>query len=467
MAGSGNWGCFSPVDVRYYEKGLAPYLSEDGFTQHKLKVEVALVRALQRRGICDTGAVVEIEDACSQVTTAEVYAEEGRIKHDIRALVNCIQRRVSDGAKPFVHMTATSFDIVDTANALRFKMATQEVVVPALIVLERTLIGIALRDAELIQVGRTHGQHAVPITFGFAIAQFVDRLGSCIDRINGLADNLTGKFSGAVGAYNASSLFFEDAEAFEAEVLAELGLKPARISTQIAPPEPLIRLIDELGIAGGIIANLARDMRNLQRSEIGEVGEAFEVAQVGSSTMPQKRNPINFENSESLWKVLQGRLVTVHLDQISDHQRDLTNSASGRTYGEIFCYLLSMATRMNSTMKKLTVDKSNLERNLALTKGMIIAEPLYIILASLGHPDAHEAVRALTLHAQTCDKPLEEVVVADDAMQPYLVRMTDYQRQLLNDPTSYTGIAAAKARSVANYWNTILSLKEINDGSST
>lgn len=456
MAGSGNWSCFSPVDIRYYEKRLSPYLSEDGFTHHKLLVEVALVRALQQRGICGTEVVTEIEAACSKVTTEEVYAEEDRIKHDIRALVNCIQRQVSDGVKPFVHMTATSFDIVDTANALRYKEATQQVLTPVLTELERTLIWLSQSEAETVQVGRTHGQHAVPITFGFAMAQYVDRLGNSIVRMNDLASSLSGKFSGAVGAYNASSLFFEDTEAFEAEVLAELGLKPSRISTQIAPPEPLIRLIDELGIASGIIANLARDMRNLQRSEIGEVGEAFEAAQVGSSTMPQKRNPINFENAESLWKVLQGRLVTVHLDQISDHQRDLTNSASGRTVGEIFCYLLSMASRMNHTMKKLAVDKGNLERNLALTKGMIVAEPLYIILASLGHPDAHETVRGLTLLAQTLRKPLEEVVMDDETIQPYLKRMTDYQRQILTDPTRYTGIAAAKARSVAAFWDKAL-----------
>lgn len=446
------WSCFSPVDVRYYEKKLAPYLSEDGFTRYKLEVEIALVRTLSRRGLCDTDVVAEIEAACSEVTTEEVYVEEDRIKHDIRALVNCIQRRVSEKARPYVHMTATSFDIVDTANATRYRKAVLEVLLPALVELERTLIELALREADTIQVGRTHGQHAVPITVGFAIAQYVDRLGTSIDRLNELAKDLQGKFSGAVGAYNASSLFFEDADEFEREVLAELGLEPANISTQIAPPEPLIRLIDELVICGGVIANLARDMRQLQRTEIGEVGEAFEAAQVGSSTMPQKRNPINFENAESLWKILLGRLVTVHVDQISEHQRDLTNSASGRTYGEVICYLLSMTGRLNRTMKKLQVDRASLERNLALTKGMIVSEPLYIILAGLGHPDAHEAVRNLTLQAQREQRPLEEVVTADSAMQPYLERMSEYHRGILTDPTRYTGLAAGKTRMITAFW---------------
>lgn len=443
--------------MRYHERRLAPYLSEDGFTRHKLLVEIALVRTLQRRGLCSAEVVTEIEAACAQVTTEEVYAEEDRIKHDIRALVNCIQRRVSEKARPYVHMTATSFDIVDTANALRYRKAVLEVLQPALVELERTLIALATREAETIQVGRTHGQHAVPITVGFAIAQYVDRLGGCIIELRDRARNLVGKFSGAVGAYNASSLFFEDAEQFEREVLAELGLHPAAISTQIAPPEPLIRLIDELVICGGVMANLARDMRQLQRTEIGEVGEAFEAAQVGSSTMPQKRNPINFENVESLWKVLLGRLVTVHCDQISEHQRDLTNSASGRTYGEVMCYLLSMTSRLNWTMKKLQVDKASLERNFALTQGMIIAEPLQILLAALGHPDAHESVRLLTLQAQREERPLREVVDADSAMQRYLERMTEQQRAILADPALYTGLAAAKARSIAESWQVKLS----------
>ncbi len=456
MGDLGRWGCFSPIDVRYYEERLAPYLSENGFTAYKLKVELALVRALHRRGMCDEATAAEIEAACSLVTTAEVYEEEARIKHDIRALVNCIQRRVSDKAKPFVHMTATSFDIVDTANAARYKAAAKEVLIPALIELLEVLIGIAEREADTVQVGRTHGQHAVPITFGFAMAQYVERLGSSITRLYYRADELEGKFSGAVGAYNASSLFFDDPVGFEAEVLAELGLNPARISTQIAPPEPTIRLLDEVVLAAGVIANLARDMRNLQRTEIGEVGEAFGANQVGSSTMPQKRNPINFENVESLWKILMGRLVTVRLDQISDHQRDLTNSASGRTYGEIFCYVLSMTSRITSTMQRMSVDHDSLERNLALTKGMIVAEPLYIILASLGHPDAHEAVRNLTLQAQAKEVPLEEVVASDEAIQPYLGQMTDRQREILSNPMLYVGIAAEKARCSAADWEAVV-----------
>ncbi|MBI3634335.1 MAG: adenylosuccinate lyase [Candidatus Yonathbacteria bacterium] len=442
----------SPVDYRYWDEEVAKYLSENGFTRYKLLVELALVKVLHRRGICPEVAVQEVEAACGQVTTDEVYEEEDRIRHDIRALVNCVRAKVSESAKPYIHMTATSYDIIDTANATRYKDVVQKVLVPSLMKLEGVLITTALREAETVQVGRTHGQHAVPITFGFALAGYVSRLGGCIEALKSLATELPGKFSGAVGAYNASSLFFDDPEGFEAEVLAELGLTPAEHSTQIVPPEAMIRLFSEVVVAMGILANLARDMRNLQRTEIGEVGEEFGADQVGSSTMPQKRNPINFENIESMWKIVVARFQTVLMDQVSEHQRDLTNSASARTYGEIIAYVVSATKRMTRTMRKLTVDRPNLERNLVIQKGSVVAELLYIILAAQGHPDAHEKVRVLTLQAEREKRSLEEVVAGDAEMKDYLKKMTPHQRQILSNPSLYTGIAAKKAKVVAKEW---------------
>ncbi len=448
----------SPIDYRYWDKDVAKYLSENGFTRYKLLVELALVRVLNRRGICTKAAVKEVEAACNQITTAEVYKEEDRIRHDIRALVNCIRAKISDTAKPFVHMTATSYDIIDPANAARFRDVVQEVLIPSLVGLGKTLITTALREAETVQIGRTHGQHAVPITFGFALAGYVSRLGGSIEKLKLLAAELPGKFSGAVGAYNASSLFFDDPEEFEIEVLAELGLSPAEHSTQIVPPEMLTRLLCEVTIAAGILANLSDDMRNLQRTEIGEVGEEFEAAQVGSSTMPQKQNPINFENAKSLWKVVMPRIITVFMDQLSDHQRDHTNSASARTYGEIIAYVVSTAKRLTRTMKKLAVNRANLQKNIELTKGGIAAEPLQLILSALGHPDAHEKLRKLTLQAQRESRPLEEMVDSDAEMKDYLKKITPYQRQIISNPSIYTGIAAKKAKAIARRWQKKLKL---------
>lgn len=442
----------SPVDYRYYDEEAESYLSENAFTRYKLRVEFALAKAQHRRGMCPDDTLEEIRKACEKVTTEEVYTEENRIKHDIRALVNMIRRLVSNKAKPFVHLSATSFDISDTANAARYKDVITNVLIPNLIKLEEALIKIALRESETPQVGRTHGQHAVPITFGFAIAEYVSRLGNSIEKLEELTTEIPGKFSGAVGAYNASSLFFDDPEAFEAEVLAELGLKPAEHSTQIVPPEALLRVFCEITIATGVLANLSDDIRNLQRTEIGEVGEAFEEGQVGSSTLAQKQNPINVENSKSMWKIVMPRIITMFMDQISDHQRDLTNSASARTYGETIGYAVAIAKRLTRTMSKLEVHHDNMKRNLAMQRGLIAAEPLYIILAAQGHPDAHEKVRVLTLEARKTNAPLERVALADPELADYISNMTPQQRQILPDPSQYTGIAASKAKSVALRW---------------
>ncbi|MEK9177207.1 MAG: lyase family protein, partial [Patescibacteria group bacterium] len=443
---------------RYWDEETAGYLSDRAYLAYKLKVELALVKALAKRKICSASVVKEVEEAIGKVSPEEVMAEEERVKHDIRAMVNVVRAKVSDAAKPFVHMTATSYDIIDTANAARFRDATKKVLVPALKELERMLIDLTVKEADTVQVGRTHGQHAVPITFGYAIAGYVSRLGQSILALDELAGALRGKFSGAVGAYNASSLFFDDPEEFEKDVLKELGLEPAEHSTQITEPEPMVRLLAEATITAGVIADLADDMRHLQRTEIGEVGEEFEKSQVGSSTMPQKRNPINFENVKSLWKTIVPRLTTAFMDQLSEHQRDLTNSASGRTYAETLSYLVSMARRLTKTMGKLSVDRARVSENLALQKGLIAAEPLYITLASLGHPDAHEKVRTLTLAAQKEGKPLEAVAMEDAEMKPYVAKMSASQKAILKDPASYTGIAGEKAKTIAAAWKKKLAL---------
>jgi adenylosuccinate lyase len=373
-------------------------------------------------------------------------------------MVDCLRARVSEAARPFVHMTMTSFDVVDTARAWLFRQAAHEVIVPELGKLEGVLIELALREKHTLQVGRTHGQHAVPITFGFAVAQYVNRLGERIEAIARAADALPGKISGAVGAYNATSLFFDDPAAFEAEVLAELGLQPGLASTQIAPPEPMADFIHALLTAFGVFANLADDMRQLQRTEIAEVGERFEAEQVGSSTMPHKRNPWNFENVKSLWKAFAPRIVTVYMDLISEHQRDLTNSASGRFLPEVIVAVVCSARRLGRIMGKLVTDAERMRANLAMTGGLIAAEPAYILLAAHGHPDAHERLRTLTLEAQASGRPLGELIFAAEDLRPYLEQLTAAQREVLLRPEKYTGRAAERTEAVCAYWRERLGL---------
>src|SRR3989344_1360452 len=213
-------------------------------TKKKKRATPPLAKVLAKNKLCSQKIADEIEKACRNVTPEQVYAEEDRIRHNIRALSNCIRNKVSDEAKPFVHFTATSYDIIATADALRYKDFTNNALIPGLLKFESTLINLALREKNTVQIGRTHGQHAEPITFGFAIAQYVSRLGSSILRIRKAANNLRGKMAGAVGAYNASCLFFDDPVKFEEQVMKELRLKASPISTQIVEPEFLVQYIN-------------------------------------------------------------------------------------------------------------------------------------------------------------------------------------------------------------------------------
>ncbi|MFH1409470.1 MAG: lyase family protein [Nanoarchaeota archaeon] len=441
----------SPIDFRYANEKLKP-LSENAFISYLAKVELALVETLADYKICSREAVEQVKQAVEKVTAKEVYEEEHRIKHNIRALVNVIRKNVSDEVKPYVHFTATSHDIICTADAYRYKLAAKELVVPSLLALEKELMRLTLQEKDALQIGRTHGQHAEPITVGFAFAEYVSRLGQRITKVKAAAEDLRGKIAGAVGAYNAASLFFDEPEVFERAVLTKLGLKPSTHSTQVVEPEFTVDFVHSLVSAFGVLANLADDLRHLQRSEIAEVAESFGSAQVGSSTMPHKRNPISFENVKSLWKEFVPRMQTLYMDQITEHQRDLTNSASMRFVPEIIAALVIAADRLTSTLSRLIVDHKQLSKNFSMSKDLIPAEPLYIVLAAHNHPDAHEKVRELAQASRDSNKSFIQLVKADPGLRPYLKKFTKKQLAAIEHPELYTGKASEKAEKVVTYW---------------
>ncbi len=447
----------SPLDHRYSRSKenfdeIGKYLSENATIAFQAEVELALVKVLAERGIAPEKAPEEVEKAIKELTTEEVYQEEAKTKHNIRALVNCIQKKVSEECRPYIHFTATSYDIVDTANSLRYQKTAENLILPNLKKLHKSWAEIALREKDRVQIGRTHGQHAVPVTFGFTIAEYVARLGERIEEIEAKSKKLVGKFSGAVGAYNASSIFFDKPEEFERDVLAKLGLKPGEHSTQIVQAEAVTDFIHSLISTFSVLAAFADDMRHLQRSEIAEIGEHFSKDQVGSSTMPHKRNPINYENVKSLWKAFMPQMTTVYMDQLSEHQRDLTNSASARFIPELITALLSASARLTRVSSKMVVDQENIKKNFEQNKKMIVAEPLYILLAASGHPDAHEAVRKLTLKAQETDLSLKELFGQSEELQEYWEKFADRQRELILQPEKYTGIAAEKTEKIVKKW---------------
>ncbi|HLC93259.1 MAG TPA: lyase family protein [archaeon] len=447
---------FSPLDYRYVDGDLhrdaERFFSENARVRYQARVEAALVKALSKQGVCTPKIADEVSKAAEKITAEEVYTEEAKIRHDVRALANVLRSKVSKEAKPFIHFSATSYDIVDTASALRYKEATHRLVVPELKKLLHLWLDIAIREKKTLQIGRTHGQHAEPITFGFAMGSYINRLGEMISSLEWYADNLEGKFSGAVGSYNASSLLVKDPIKLEADILGELGLKQGLHSTQIVEPESLVDLVDSIIMAFSVLANFADDMRHLQRSEIGEIAEDFGSRQVGSSTMPHKRNPITFENVKSMWKEFMPRMVTMHMDSISEHQRDLTNSASARFIPEIFLGLLVACEKLQNVSSSIVVDREAMKRNFNASRESIVAEPLYILLAKHSHPDAHEVVRGLTLKSAKSGKGVLELAKTDKALASYLRKFSTPEMNLLKNPESYTGLAVKRTEEVCAHW---------------
>jgi adenylosuccinate lyase len=455
----------SAIDHRYslsesaVFNGLSQYISEEAAIRSYAKAETALVKAhLSVRGKLTGEIEKQLDIVADTIDPEVVYKEEEKTQHNIRALVNVMKTMVSEDLAPLIHLGATSVDILDTSLSMRMRDVFKNVVIPELKGLEQDLCTLADREAETPQVGRTHGQHAVPITFGWSIAEFVSRLGKSILHIEELSDQLKGKLAGPVGAYNGPCMIVKNPEELERRYLAFLGLEPSEYSNQLVEPEYLLRLLLECNVAFGIIANLADDLRNLQRSEIGEVFEYFSATQVGSSTMPQKRNPWNSEHVKSLWKAMCPRVITFYMDQISEHQRDLTNSASQRFIADYVAGFTMAVARMHKVVGGLQADHENMARNLAdaggRVKGGVLAEPAYILLSEAGVSSGHEVIRKITLEAEQSGSEFFEVlkkhtdVYEKITAQLEKLGITD-AATFFENPARYRGLAAEKSRRLA------------------
>ena len=458
----GPYATLSPWDHRYavshpkLHATWSRYLSEAASLRYQLQVEAALVAGFEEVGLAPRGAGERVTRAAVRVDPAAVAREEKWTRHAVRALVNCLAREAGPELAPWIHLGATSSDITETARSLQYRESLDGFLLPQLVDLLSVWVELAEREAATPQIGRTHGQHAVPITFGFTMALYVERLGGRIEELRWARDRLVGKLTGAVGAYNALSLLVGDPQDCERRVLARLGLEPAPVTSQILPPEPFADLFHVLTSTFGVLANFADDMRHLQRSELGEVAEAVEAEQVGSSTMPHKRNPWNFEHVKSLWKAYMPRMISVYLDQISEHQRDLTNSASSRFLVELFIALSEATDRLIGLSRRLRVDRACMAANLELERPLWVAELLYILLARHGHPQAHEVARRLAVRVREEGVDLFRALQAARREDPELDQVAgafdEVEWALLEDPRGYQGKAEAQARATAARW---------------
>jgi adenylosuccinate lyase len=264
-----------PTDYRYKVDELEEYLSPAALLRYMLRVECAYLQALSKQGVCPSQFVKEYEKAAAQVTYERVRQLEAELKHDIKAVVEALKEQVSHEARPFCHLGLTSYDTVTNAHALLLKEVTARLLLPALAETMGHLIRIALQYKSTVQMGRTHGQHAEPTTFGYSMANYIERIGMGMLRIKLAAETFGGKIGGAVGT-RASIGLLANAEKIEAETLKLLNLTQINAPTQITNQEELANYYSQLLLCFGTLADLANDLRQLQRTDEGHWRDLLE-----------------------------------------------------------------------------------------------------------------------------------------------------------------------------------------------
>ncbi len=427
-----------PIDYRYGSEKMRRIWDEKNKLQKLLDVEAALARAHAKVGnIPEESARIISEKANTKCVKLERVKEiETEIHHDIMAVVRALSEVCGEHGK-YVHLGATSNDIIDTANALLIKESL-EIVENDLNEIRSILKNLAHEHKYTVCIGRTHGQHAVPTTYGMKFAIWLDEIQRHLDRIEELRQRvLVGQMSGAVGTMAS---FGEKGIEIQRLVMEELSLKPARISNQIIQRDVYAELMMVLALIASTLDKIALEIRNLQRTEILEISEPFGKKQVGSSTMPHKRNPIRSEKVSGLARVLYSNVIPALLNNPLWHERDLTNSSVERVIlPESFVLLDEMLKSMKKILAGLEFFPGNIERNLYLTKNLIMAEPLMLKLTErgMGRQEAHELVRQLAMKAFEENRDLIEMAMENRDVRRFLTE-DDFESL---KPENYIGMA--------------------------
>ncbi len=436
-----------PIESRYYYPEMRGVFTEEARLQKMLDVEAALSWAQAQLGVIPREASEEI---CRKADTAYVRLErvkelERLLDHETMAVVSALSEACEGEAGRYVHLGATSYDIVDTAQALQIRDAL-DLLEEDLKGLLGSLVSQAERHKKTVCMGRTHGQHAIPTTYGmkFAIwacevSRHLERLGECRRRA------LVGKMSGAVGTMAGFG-----PEGFEIQRLTmeRLGLRPADIANQVIQRDIHAELQCLLALIAGTLDKMGREIRNLQRTEISEVYEPFSARQVGSSTMPHKRNPHKCERVCGLARIIRASVLP-SLETIAlEHERDLTNSSIERiTIPEGFILTDYILRQMNSIIRGLEFDYEKITRNLHLSLGLPMTERVMIELVrkGMGRQEAHEMLRRLAMRCLRERRSLREAIIEDEAASS-LIGREELEEWL--DPEGYIGTAVEQVERV-------------------
>ncbi|WP_424003151.1 adenylosuccinate lyase [Haloarcula salina] len=453
MTDRGPLDAVSPLDGRYarYTEPLVPYASERALMRARVEVEVEYLLALadldatplsidddQRAAL--RGLYEEFDDEDASVVKqleTEGYGEYSATNHDVKAVEYFIRLGMPEDldADNWIHFGLTSEDVNNLAHRLLVKPAAEEVLVPELREIRDALVEMAHTYADVPMLARTHGQPATPTTFGKEMAVYASRLGRAVARVERAADDLSGKLAGASGTYAAHVAAYPDVDwpAFSERFVADLGLEHEPLTTQVNPCDDFEALFDALRGANNVLLDLDLDVWLYVSDRY--LGQEAVEGETGSSTMPHKVNPIDFENSEGNLSKANSDLVFLG-DYVTTSrlQRDLSDSTVKRNIGAAFAHCLVGYGKCQNGLAKVVPNEQVMADDLADTPE-IIGEAVQTILRREGHDDAYEQVKKATRGRSVTIEDFHEMYADLDVSEDVRAELEALT------PADYTGIA--------------------------
>ncbi|MGN7285370.1 adenylosuccinate lyase [Shouchella rhizosphaerae] len=447
----------NPIDShllkdQFGTEAMRAIFSDEKLLQNWLDAEVALARAEANLKLIPEEAADEISQK-AVVANMDFETIRKGIKETSHPLITVIREleKVCEGdAGGYVHWGATTQDIIDTGLALQVKEAHQLLLDQA-----NALLNVCLKLSEehksTMMPGRTHGQHALPITFGYKVSIWADEIGRHIERMEQAGERyLVGQFGGAAGTL--ASLGDKGLDV-QKEYNRLLGLKQPTV-TWHAARDHYAEFSMIVAMLSATTAKIANEIINLQRTEIGELEEGFEMGKVGSSTMPHKRNPMICEYIVSLSHVVR-RKASLGLDcMIQEHERDMAFWQTEWSYLPEVCILTSGGLdQLQGVLENLIVHKSRMEKNVYITKGLIVSENVMLGLGKyVGRQKAHDIIYEASMRAYEEDRPLEAILLENEELLAYMDEKTI---QTYTNPATYLGLCETFVERVLQKWRTV------------
>jgi len=436
----------SPLDGRYENETtpLRDYFSEFAYLSSRARLELDFLSALSERGLIRPLTVSEraVLDSFSDGDAQKIQEYEKTTRHDVKAIEYFLREKISDDIHQWIHFGLTSEDINNIAQAIALRDSRDNVLLPAFNHLINSLRDFAKKTRALPMLARTHGQPAVPTTLGKEIAVYLLRLKKCCDEIAN--HKFEAKLNGAVGNFNALQAAVPQIDwiSFSKEFIENLGLQPNLVTSQILPYDNWIRYFDSIKRVNTVLLDYTQDI--WRYSSEGYLKQKIVEGEVGSSTMPQKVNPIDFENAEGNLGLANALLT--HYGQklpISRLQRDLSDSTVRRTFGVALGHTLLAWNNITRGMARVDVDDEKLNSDLN-AHWEIISEGAQTILRATGQSDAYESLKSQTQGRVLTEADFKSWVEAINVDEETRARL-----QCLS-PESYIGLAIQIVDEIVN-----------------